>query len=83
MPSCEKHQELDSRQFLACTWGMTHQKTPPVKRSLLKLGKRFQVEVHQSDPQHLFSFTKRFHGFIVLAGLVEFFALIPKRLDFR
>ena len=83
MPSCEKHQELDSRQFLACTWGMTHQKTPPVKRSLLKLGKRFQVAVHQSDPKHLFSFTKRFHGFIVLAGLVGFFALIPQRLDLR
>ena len=83
MPSCEKHQELDSRQFLACTWGMTHQKTPPVKRSLLKLGKRFQVEVHQSDPQHLFSLAKRFHGVIVLASLVGFFALIPQRLDLR
>ena len=45
--------------------------------------KSFQVEVRQSDTQHLFSFTKRFDGFIVFARLVEFFAFFTQSLDLR
>ena len=81
MPNGDRYQALDSRQFLVCTWGMSHQRTPPMKRSLLKPCQSFQVAVHQSDAQHLFGSIERFHGFIVLASLVEFFALIPQGLD--
>ena len=62
---------------------VNYKKTLEIKRSFGSSDVKAECEIKQLNAQDFFCFAKRFHGVIMLSGLVEFFALIPKRLDLR